>query len=58
MATQLKAEEAILESDLSRYLEVRVQRFIEDNKDALGECKITVRVFSQKEEVPVGKKWW
>ena len=55
---QLKAEEAILESDLSRYLEVRVQRFIEDNKDALGECKITVRVFSQKEEVPVGKKWW
>ena len=45
MATQLKAKEAIPESALSKYLEARVQRFIEDNRDALGECKVTIAYF-------------
>ena len=58
MATQLKAKEAIPESDLSKYLEARVQRFIGDNRDALGECKVTIRVFSRNLKSRHGRTIW
>ena len=51
MASQLEADKAIPESELSRYLEARVKRFIEGNREALGECKVTIRVFSKTEKL-------
>ena len=54
----LKAKDVIPSSALSSYLEARVNRFINDNKDTLGECNITVRVFSKKEEYPKRRKQW
>ena len=58
MASQLEADKAIPESELSRYLEARVKRFIEGNREALGECKVTIRVFSKTEQLPGRKVTW